>query len=54
MSGYTGVPPYTETYYLTQSIGDNDILYVEVLDPLFPPTPSNTRTPTPTPTPITP
>jgi hypothetical protein len=51
MSGYTGFPPNTETYYLTQSIGGNDILYVEVIDPLFPPTPSNTRTPTPTPTP---
>ena len=55
MSGYTGVPPMTETYYLTQIIGANDILYVDIIDPLFPPTPSNTRTPTPTPTPtITP
>jgi hypothetical protein len=55
MSGFTGVPPMTETYYLTQSIGANDILYVDVINPLFPPTPSNTRTPTPTPTPtITP
>jgi hypothetical protein len=51
MSGFTGSDPGTETYYLTQSIGGNDILYVEMIDPLNPPTPTPTVTPTQTITP---
>jgi hypothetical protein len=50
-SGYTGIPPYTEVYYLTQSIGNNDFLYVDIIDPLNPPTPTPSVTPTQTPTP---
>jgi hypothetical protein len=67
-SGFTGNAPNSETYYLTQSIGDNGLLYFELLDTPTPtptltetptptvtetPTPTNTETPTPTPT-ITP
>jgi hypothetical protein len=49
-SGFTGFDPITYTYYLTQTIGDNDLLYVEVLNPLIPPSPTPTKTPTQTPT----
>jgi hypothetical protein len=49
-SGYTGIPPYTEVYYLTQSIGGSDLLSVDIIDPLNPPTQTPTQTPTKTPT----
>ena len=50
MSGFTGLDPITYTYNLTQTIGDNDLLYVQVFNPLFPPTPTPTPTSTNTPT----
>ena len=50
MSGFSGYDPITYTYYLTQTIGDNDLLFVEVINPLNPPTPTPTLTQTLTPT----
>lgn len=52
MSGYTGLSvPYTVQYDFTQTVDANDLLYVEVLDVAFPPTPTPTNTPTSTVTP---
>ncbi len=52
MSGFTGLSvPALVQYDFTQTLGDNDLLYVELIDVAFPPTPTPTQTITPTATP---